>query len=58
MEKDLDKILYNTCVIIFLFSLMSLLKQLGVLRAIVDMYSSPSLLTNLETRLEQAQDLT
>ena len=30
MEKDLDKILYNTCVIIFLFSLMSLLKQLGV----------------------------
>ena len=30
MEKDLDKILYNTCAIIFLFSFMSLLKQLGV----------------------------
>ena len=30
MEKDLDKTLYNTCAIIFLFSLMSLLKQLGV----------------------------
>lgn len=29
MEKDLDKILYNTCAIIFLFSFMSLLKQLG-----------------------------